>query len=188
MNGKVILSLAVIGPLSISIVLVLFVTEANAATRVLFSGLAVAVVTLTLWHALILSRRSSAGVSSTDCRLMQAHIIAHVVPVSFGMAALFTGATGALAPVWNVGFALFFYTGRKTWLALQAVHPSPLYYVFLRGNTAMLITSISLALLVALTAHTGLALFAERMLQFYVAVHLSLLTPAVAKLHRDITG
>lgn len=188
MQSPAIRGLAVFGPLIVSIVLVLFFAGVDSVWRHAFSGLALAVVAIALWYALRLSFGGIAGVSSADRRLMQVHIVAHAVPVSFGMVTLSAEAAAPLSPAWSVGFAVFFYTGRKTWLALHTAHPSPVYSIFLRGNTAMLITSIGLALLSALTAHAGLALFAERMLQLYIAAHLLLLTPAVAKLHRDIAG
>ena len=138
-----------------------------------------------LASALSLSLRPVAGIDTRDRHLMQAHVVAHCVPLGFGLDALSTPATEALSTSWILAFALFFYTGRRTWRALQAARRSPVYFVFLRGNTAMLLSSVAMAVLAA-TIAPGLRAALEHIYLAYTAVHMILLGPAAAKIHRDL--
>ena len=83
---------------------------------------------------------------------------------AFALATLFGDPIERASPLWIVAFALFFYSGRRTWQALQTGFPSPIYFVFKRGNSAMLGMSVILTLIA--TALQSNPLFA------FVAMHL----------------
>lgn len=186
MHDRVLRTLACLGLLLVCATLTLKLSGASAPWQSVATFSSLAVIGVLLANALLLSRRTDAGIGSTDRRLMQLHVLAHSVPICFGLATLLNGSSGRLSATWICAFGLFFYTGRRTWRALHAARPSPVYFVFLRGNTAMLASSAFFVLLAVATASQAPLGFLGKLYLTYTVIHLILLGPAVAKIDRDL--
>lgn len=179
--------LAVLTPCTILLSTGLALAAAPLESAVLpTAGLASLCICTLLAHAWRRAPELACQHTGSDVRWIKAHIITHVVPAGFAFAHLSTGTTPAPDPAWIVGFALFFYSGRRTWLALEQAFKRPLYVIFRRGNSAMLITTTTLAVVAQLADANAISSFVARVLSIYLIIHLALTGLAVARIDRDL--
>ncbi len=116
---------------------------------------------------------------------MGLHVLAHVLPALFVADRLFAGSAVALV-AWVAAMALFFYSGRRTWAALQTFRPGKMYSIFKRGNSAMLGMTLALTALSLAIASAAPLLFVERVLSLYIGIHAMLIGLAVARIELDL--
>lgn len=188
MHDRLICTLARLGPPLVCAALAFELAGAGTRWSWSVTLAALAATGLLLASAFSLSLKPVAGIGAIDLRLMQLHVLAHGVPISFSLGTLSGTGEEALSTAWVIAFGLFFYSGRRTWRALQGARRSPVYFVFLRGNTAMLASSAILVLLAFATTSPAPLAFLEKAYLLYSAIHLILLGPSVAKIHRDLAG
>ena len=139
-----------------------------------------------LIHAWRLSGRQIAQISADGTRIMRLHVATHIVPAAFALATLFGDPIERASPLWIVAFALFFYSGRRTWQALQTGFPSPIYFVFKRGNSAMLGMSVMLTVIATALQSNILFAFVAGVLKLYVSIHFVLMGIAISKIDHDL--
>jgi hypothetical protein len=119
---------------------------------------------------------------------MRAHILLHSVPFSYLIAQFFQKPTLFLNFLYLFPIMLFFWTGRQTWEILRKRFGSPMYTLFFRGNTGMLISlPVLLALGEAYQQNFGGEIY-RRLLLIYSAVHFFLIGIAVPKIERDVSA
>lgn len=153
------------------------------ASAVAFAGLCVVAL---LAHAWQRSTELEQYTTASNVRLIRAHVVAHAIPLGFALEQL-AGQVPVIPQIaWIGGFMLFFYSGRRTWLALEHAFKRPLYMIFRRGNSAMLITMTCVALLAEWLESDPLAAFLRRVLSIYLIIHLALTGLAVARIDRDL--
>lgn len=155
------------------------------ALAVLFA-FAVAALAAVLVRAWRLARRGHPRIRRKDEGMMQLHIALHAVLFSFAPWVLFSDHPPHWLPLWVVAFAPFFLSGRHTWRSLNEAFPSPLYFMFARGNTAAGLASLILATVATALGWVQALVLLEGLLQLYVAAHCMLTAHAVRKIAMDL--
>lgn len=147
--------------------------------------------------------------NSKDIKAMlRVHIILHIFPVAYLALKLFVNPQSIFEIIWLAPFIVFFYTGRRSWIALHESYHSKMYYIFIRGNTGMLFMLSILSVLSVLAvlienpvqwnvATRALSFnsiihflipdeFASRILTIYFTIHFILIGIAVIKIEQDV--
>ncbi|MBQ0720352.1 MAG: hypothetical protein KBT88_02410 [Gammaproteobacteria bacterium] len=117
---------------------------------------------------------------------MQAHVVLHLVPLSYLLLQFFTEPTLQLNMFYLLPVLSFFYSGRQTWRVFFEQFGSKMYRIFFLGNTGMMVGHvllISLGLL--MDVKFGTAFFCRALLTYF-AIHLLILGFAVVKIEDDL--
>ncbi len=115
------------------------------------------------------------------------HILCHVIPLAFVTSRLHPSGQHWLADtIWVIALLPFFWSGRQTWHALLKALGSKLYWIFKRGNTAMLIMPVLLLAVGHTLDSTALIHFVPRLLLLYCAIHFIIIGLAVGKIASDV--
>lgn len=138
-----------------------------------------------LIHAWRLTGRQIAQIPADGTRIIRLHVATHIVPAAFALATFFGNPIERVSPLWIIAFALFFYSGRRTWQALQTGFPSPIYFIFKRGNTAVLVMSVMLSVIATALQSNLLFAFVAGVLKLYVSIHFVLMGIAISKIDHD---
>lgn len=156
------------------------------------SGIAVAVLAslclvALLAHAFKRSAEFSQYTTESNVPLIRMYLVAHTIGLTFAAAKLTDQTHTIPDTVWVAGFALLFYTGRHTWKLLESTFKRPIYAIFRRGNTSLLITLPSLSVLSLFLQADALASFVSHALTAYVVIHFALTGVAIACIDRDLS-
>lgn len=139
---------------------------------------------------------------------LRAYIILHLLPIAYLAYQLLHSSYTLHQIIWLAPFIIFFFMGRRSWSALFRRYQSKLYYLFIKGNTGMLVMSTTLCFLSLLAgwldeplhwqfASPALSFqimihfvaptrFIERLLGFYFAIHFLLIGVAIMQINQDI--
>ena len=117
--------------------------------------------------------------------MIRAHIVLHGVPVAYLATAQAGGPSTMVDLWWLIPLAGFFYTGRRAWSGLFEAYRSTLYFMFLRGNTGVLVMMPVLLIAGTLFQIPGLL---QRVLGIYFVIHFMLIGISVLKIERDIAS
>ena len=153
-------------------------------TSALFA-VAIAATLPSLARAWRLAHKPHPAIADRNRQWMRTHLLAHAVPAAFVADRLFAGSTLPVA-AWVLALSIFFYSGRRTWSALQVFRPGKMYFVFKRGNTAMLLMTLALTAQSFVIASGAPMLLVERVLALYIGIHAVLVGVAVDRIETDL--
>lgn len=150
--------------------------------------IALVTVSALLVHGLALTRKIVKSETRYNGFFGRAHIIAHIVPVSYLIVQYFGHVTLLLNLVYLLPFLFFYYSGRRLWKMLFARFGTKLYQFFILGNTGMMTgLTVLCALGLVYPAGFGPVPFSWAVLGYF-AVHFLLTGIAVMRIESDLQG
>jgi len=178
-------------------------------SELFYIGIVIAVVLL-LMRGFILVSNIQETETFKVISMLRAHIVLHLFPIVYLWFQMFSNTQGVYGLIWIVPFIIFFYTGRRSWLALFKCYQSKMYYIFIRGNTGMIFTLSILSILSCLAllfempvtwefvsqalsfkCHINFLLpinFFNRLLSIYFLIHFLLIGLAILKIDWDVSN
>jgi len=163
------------------LILALFVDASVSVILVLFS-LAVVAITALLAHGFVLTGKIAQFETARILFLARAHIVAHIVPLSYLIAHYLGQSTFALNLVYLIPFVFFYYSGTRLWKMLFAQFGTKMYLLFVFGNTWMMAGLIVLSML---GLRFGPEPFSGSVLGYF-AVHFLLSGITIMQIERDL--
>lgn len=138
-----------------------------------------------LWHAFFLMRQIGLSETPLNAFLGSAHVAAHIIPLSYFVAAYFGYIAQWVDAVYLPLFLFFYYSGWRLWIMLFTRFKTKLYAFFILGNFGML-TGIPVPFILELGCpeRFGAMLFIG-MLLGYFAVHFLLTGLTVDLIEKD---
>lgn len=176
---------AFVATLSILAFMAVYAGDGAVYLAYVLAGVAMLAVTVLLSGVFLLVSRNQRWNRAVRY-WMQAHVLLHLVPVSYLVLQFFTRPSLQINLFYLAPVLLFFYSGRQTWRVLFEQFGSRMYRVFLLGNTGMMAGHVVLISLgVVFDAKFGAEFFC-RVLLAYFTIHLLILGVAVVKIERDL--
>lgn len=156
--------------------------------QVALAALALAALLILLLHAWQLAGHARACFSNAENGWIRIHLAGHAIPLGLMAWFFLTGHLAASSPLWSAAFVLFFYSGRRTWHCLHALFGRPLYFIFKRGNSAVLIMTLLLTIIGSLLPSLPAASLLKNILSLYTSIHLTLIAVAVIVIDKDLNN
>ena len=167
------------------LILARFLDASDFVILVLFS-LAVVAVSALLVHGFVLARKIVESETGPNRFLVRAHIVAHIIPLSYLIVQYLGDAMFALNLAYLVPFLFFYYSGRRLWKILFARFGTKMYQFFVFGNTGMM-TGLTVLSVLGLVFPTrfGPAPFSWAVLGYF-AVHFLVTGIAIMQIDLDL--
>lgn len=147
---------------------------------------AVVVMGALLVHGFILTRKIVKSETGLNRFYVRAHIVAHIIPLSYMITQYLGYTTFALNLAYLLPLIFFYYTGRRLWKILFTRFGTKMYLFFVFGNTGMMTGIIMLTVLgLIFPARFGPAPFSWAVLGYF-AVHFLLTGIAIMQIERDL--
>ncbi|MEZ0123289.1 MAG: hypothetical protein AB9Q22_07740 [Candidatus Reddybacter sp.] len=179
--------MAYLSTVSVLFSIVVFFSDGAAYLLYFLAGVAVLATSLLLARVFRLTAQQ-AGWGSSVRYWMQAHVLLHLVPLSYLVLQFFNGPTLQMNGLYLLPVLLFFFSGRKTWQVFFEQFGSKMYRVFFMGNSGMMVGHVVLISLgVFYDIKFGAAFFCSALVTYF-SIHLLILGAAVVKIERDLTS
>ncbi|MGA7178254.1 MAG: hypothetical protein WBX11_01520 [Thiobacillaceae bacterium] len=179
---------AIIATIAVACLVLTNLLNGPAQLIVVLFVFAAAAIAVLLYLAYSFIAGLNAGIWTQDRPSMLAHIVLHIVPVSYVAVQSLIGTTLLINAIYLLPIMLFFYTGRRTWAEMFKQFGRKMYRIYYFGNTALLrACPVLLAFGFLVDESIGTEAFRRAMLA-YCSIHFLLSGLTMISIEKDLSA